>query len=132
MIIVNAEFASDFRYAQFYTEDEFCHYNMFNHHCFDGEVRPDTLCLASTDFQFCFFFNLVCLCVRAQASNTVLKSFLKEHNGEKVVLVADPPFGGLVRPLARSFSLISQTWRQLQGSGQFDQPKEQMQSFTGE
>ncbi len=22
----------DFRYSQFYTEDEFCHYNMFNHY----------------------------------------------------------------------------------------------------
>ncbi|NWI04133.1 ZCHC4 protein, partial [Tichodroma muraria] len=27
----------DFRYSQFYTEDEFCHYNMFNHHFFGGE-----------------------------------------------------------------------------------------------
>ncbi|NXW02062.1 ZCHC4 protein, partial [Fregetta grallaria] len=30
----------DFRYSQFYTEDEFCHYNMFNHYFFGGEVRP--------------------------------------------------------------------------------------------
>lgn len=35
-----------FRYAQFYSQDEFCHYNMFNHHCFDGEVRPDASCFA--------------------------------------------------------------------------------------
>ncbi|XP_075890019.1 rRNA N(6)-adenosine-methyltransferase ZCCHC4 [Nelusetta ayraudi] len=77
----------DFRYAQFYSQDEFCHYNMFNHHFFDGE-----------------------------ASSSVLQAFLKEHDGEKVVMVADPPFGGLVKPLAKSFSLISQTWRQLQNS----------------
>lgn len=70
VIIVNAEFASDFRYAQFYTEDEFCHYNMFNHHCFDGEVRPDTLCLASTDFQFCFVFLTWCVCVCARRPPT--------------------------------------------------------------
>ncbi|XP_061778461.1 rRNA N6-adenosine-methyltransferase ZCCHC4-like [Nerophis ophidion] len=28
----------DFRYAQFYSQDEFCHYNMFNHHFFDSEA----------------------------------------------------------------------------------------------
>ncbi|XP_028285367.1 rRNA N(6)-adenosine-methyltransferase ZCCHC4 [Parambassis ranga] len=74
----------DFRYAQFYSQDEFCHYNMFNHHFFGGE-----------------------------APSTILKAFL---TGEKVVMVADPPFGGLVKPLANSFSLISQTWRKLQSS----------------
>ncbi|XP_029382318.1 rRNA N(6)-adenosine-methyltransferase ZCCHC4 isoform X2 [Echeneis naucrates] len=78
----------DFRYAQFYSQDEFCHYNMFNHHFFVGE-----------------------------ASSAVLQSFLSESDGEKVVMVADPPFGGLVKPLANSFSLISQTWGKLQNSG---------------
>ncbi|XP_025028902.1 zinc finger CCHC domain-containing protein 4 isoform X1 [Python bivittatus] len=29
----------DFRYSQFYPEEEFCHYNMFNHYFFAGEVR---------------------------------------------------------------------------------------------
>ncbi|MED6281644.1 rRNA N6-adenosine-methyltransferase zcchc4 [Characodon lateralis] len=33
------------------------------------------------------------------------------------MMVVDPPFGGLVKPLANSFSLISQTWRKLQNSG---------------
>lgn len=28
-----------YRYSQFYMEDSFCHYNMFNHHFFDGKVR---------------------------------------------------------------------------------------------
>uniref|UniRef100_A0A667YWM5 rRNA N(6)-adenosine-methyltransferase ZCCHC4 n=1 Tax=Myripristis murdjan TaxID=586833 RepID=A0A667YWM5_9TELE len=68
----------DFRYAQFYGQDEFCHYNMFNHHFFEGE-----------------------------ASSAVLQAFLSESDGKKVVMVADPPFGGLVKPLASSFSLIS-------------------------
>ncbi|XP_038132377.1 rRNA N6-adenosine-methyltransferase ZCCHC4 [Cyprinodon tularosa] len=72
----------DYRYAQFYAQDQFCHYNMFNHHFFGG-----------------------------QASRTVLENFLEEVPGQKVVMVADPPFGGLVRPLANSFSLISQMWR---------------------
>lgn len=78
----------DFRYGQFYSQEEFCHYNMFNHHFFGGE-----------------------------ASKSVLQSFLSESDGDKVVLVADPPFGGLVKPLANSFSLISQTWSSLQSSG---------------
>ncbi|XP_028704209.2 rRNA N(6)-adenosine-methyltransferase ZCCHC4 isoform X4 [Macaca mulatta] len=29
------------RYSQFYMEDSFCHYNMFNHHFFDGKVDYD-------------------------------------------------------------------------------------------
>ncbi|XP_069015204.1 rRNA N6-adenosine-methyltransferase ZCCHC4 [Embiotoca jacksoni] len=77
----------DFRYGQFYSQDEYCHYNMFNHHFFGGE-----------------------------ASSAVLETFLRETGGEKAVMVADPPFGGLVKPLANSFSLISQTWRTLQSS----------------
>ncbi|XP_068164429.1 rRNA N6-adenosine-methyltransferase ZCCHC4 isoform X2 [Antennarius striatus] len=77
----------DFRYAQFYSREEFCHYNMFNHHFFDGG-----------------------------ASGPVLQAFLTESDGEKVVMVADPPFGGLVKPLANSFSLISRTWKKLQSS----------------
>ncbi|KAL6118944.1 zcchc4 [Pungitius sinensis] len=77
----------DFRYSQFYSKNEFCHYNMFNHHFFDGEV-----------------------------SGAVLQAFLTESKGHKVVMVADPPFGGLVTPLANSFSLISQEWRKLQSS----------------
>uniref|UniRef100_A0A8C6SXP7 Zinc finger, CCHC domain containing 4 n=1 Tax=Neogobius melanostomus TaxID=47308 RepID=A0A8C6SXP7_9GOBI len=71
----------DFRYAQFYSQGEFCHYNMFNHHFFGGE-----------------------------AAKKVLQSFLSESDGDKVVMVADPPFGGLVKPLANSFSLISHVW----------------------
>merc|ERR1719357_1913406 len=33
----------DFRYAQFYSQDEFCHYNMFNHHFFNGEASSAVL-----------------------------------------------------------------------------------------
>ncbi|XP_010778915.1 zinc finger CCHC domain-containing protein 4-like [Notothenia coriiceps] len=60
---------------------------MFNHHFFDGK-----------------------------ASSAVLQAFLTESEGGKLVMVADPPFGGLVKPLANSFSLLSQTWRKLQSS----------------
>ncbi|XP_028330590.1 rRNA N(6)-adenosine-methyltransferase ZCCHC4 isoform X2 [Gouania willdenowi] len=75
----------DYRYAQFYKQEEFCHYNMFNHHFFNGE-----------------------------SSSAVLQAFLTESQEERVVMVADPPFGGLVKPLAHSFTLMSQTWRKLQ------------------
>lgn len=54
-----------------------------------------------------------------QVSGAELQAFLTESEGQKVVMVADPPFGGLVTPLAKSFSLISQTWRKLQHSGEF-------------
>ncbi|TNN26889.1 Zinc finger CCHC domain-containing protein 4 [Liparis tanakae] len=50
-------------YAQFYKQDEFCHYNMFNHHFFDGE-----------------------------ASGAVLQAFLAQGDGQKAVMVSDPPF----------------------------------------
>ncbi|XP_067224854.1 rRNA N6-adenosine-methyltransferase ZCCHC4 isoform X2 [Chanodichthys erythropterus] len=70
------------RYCQFFGQNEFCHYNMFNHHFFDNEE-------AVTFFQ----------------------SFLREEGGAKVVMVTDPPFGGLVKPLANSFSQMSMTWK---------------------
>ncbi|XP_062859679.1 rRNA N6-adenosine-methyltransferase ZCCHC4 isoform X2 [Trichomycterus rosablanca] len=72
----------DFRYSQFYEQDEFCHYNMFNHHFFNGEDAAK-----------------------------VFRDFL---SGSKVVMVADPPFGGLVKLLGHTFSKISETWRALQ------------------
>ncbi|XP_023681231.1 rRNA N6-adenosine-methyltransferase ZCCHC4 isoform X1 [Paramormyrops kingsleyae] len=78
----------DFRYAQFYSEDEFCHYNMFNHHFFNGKT-----------------------------ARGVLNAFLREVGGAKVVMVTDPPFGGLVKPLAHSFSQIFDAWKALNPSG---------------
>ncbi|KAK1794204.1 hypothetical protein P4O66_011105 [Electrophorus voltai] len=75
----------DFRYSQFYGQDEFCHYNMFNHHFFNGKA------------------------------SRVFLDFLTE-GGAKTVMVADPPFGGLVKLLGDTFSKISETWRKLQGT----------------
>lgn len=53
-----------------------------------------------------------------QAPRELLQTFLTESEGGKAVMVADPPFGGLVKPLANSFTLISQMWRKAQNSGQ--------------
>ncbi|KAM9330372.1 rRNA N(6)-adenosine-methyltransferase ZCCHC4 [Gastrophryne carolinensis] len=72
----------DFRYSQFYNKDEFCHYNMFNHHFFSGKA-PLSVC----------------------------QQFLQEDDGEGVIMVTDPPFGGLVEPLAFSFKKMSKMWR---------------------
>lgn len=57
--------------------------------------------------------RLVCV----QASRTLLQTFLMETQGRRAAMVVDPPFGGLVKPLANTFSLISQMWRQTQHSG---------------
>uniref|UniRef100_A0A6I8SY97 Uncharacterized protein n=1 Tax=Xenopus tropicalis TaxID=8364 RepID=A0A6I8SY97_XENTR len=65
------------RYSQFYWEEEFCHYNMFNHHFFGGE-----------------------------AAKMVCQKFLQEEDGKAALLVTDPPFGGLVEPLAFSFKRL--------------------------
>ncbi|XP_056411797.1 rRNA N6-adenosine-methyltransferase ZCCHC4 isoform X2 [Hyla sarda] len=72
----------DFRYSQFYGQDEFCHYNMFNHHFFGGE-----------------------------AARSICQKFLQEDDGQGVIMVTDPPFGGLVEPLAFSFKRMSDLWR---------------------
>ncbi|XP_053560057.1 rRNA N6-adenosine-methyltransferase ZCCHC4 [Bombina bombina] len=72
----------DFRYSQFYNEEEFCHYNMFNHHFFGGEEAQD-----------------------------ICRKFLQKDDGEGVLLVTDPPFGGLVEPLAFSFKRLREMWK---------------------
>ncbi|XP_003773389.1 rRNA N6-adenosine-methyltransferase ZCCHC4 [Sarcophilus harrisii] len=71
----------DFRYSQFYTEESFCHYNMFNHHFFDGKAG----------FETC-------------------RKFLQEDKGVGLILVTDPPFGGLVEPLAVTFRKFMDMW----------------------
>ncbi|XP_043918099.1 rRNA N6-adenosine-methyltransferase ZCCHC4 [Protopterus annectens] len=73
----------DFRYSQFYSEDEFVHYNMFNHYFFGGE-----------------------------AAREVCATFLHQNSGQEVIIVTDPPFGGLVEPLAYSFKKMSAMWKQ--------------------
>ncbi|KAM3831882.1 rRNA N(6)-adenosine-methyltransferase ZCCHC4 [Vipera latastei] len=78
----------DFRYSQFYPQEEFCHYNMFNHYFFAGE-----------------------------AASRICEEFLQEDQGRQVVLVADPPFGGLVEALASSFQKLMAMWSSVGGAG---------------
>ncbi|XP_045429554.1 rRNA N6-adenosine-methyltransferase ZCCHC4 isoform X2 [Pipistrellus kuhlii] len=83
----------DFRYSQFYMEDSFCRYNMFNHHFFDGEAALE-----------------------------VCRTFLQEDKGEGVIMVTDPPFGGLVEPLAVTFKKLIAMWKK--GQSQDNNHKE--------
>ncbi|XP_015682619.2 rRNA N6-adenosine-methyltransferase ZCCHC4 [Protobothrops mucrosquamatus] len=47
----------DFRYSQFYPQEDFCHYNMFNHYFFAGEVSTtQVLCSASKDLPILWIF----------------------------------------------------------------------------
>jgi len=41
--VINLFFFWPLRYCQFFGQDEFCHYNMFNHHFFDDEVKTNLL-----------------------------------------------------------------------------------------
>ncbi|XP_068925102.1 rRNA N6-adenosine-methyltransferase ZCCHC4 isoform X4 [Petaurus breviceps papuanus] len=75
----------DFRYSQFYTEETFCHYNMFNHHFFDGKAALE-----------------------------ICRKFLQEDKGVGLILVTDPPFGGLVESLAVTFRKLMDMWREEQ------------------
>nr|XP_009671621.1 PREDICTED: zinc finger CCHC domain-containing protein 4 isoform X3 [Struthio camelus australis] len=78
----------DFRYSQFYTEDEFCHYNMFNHYFFGGEAAHETC-----------------------------RQFFYQDKDEKVIMVTDPPFGGLVEALASSFKKLMAMWKETNKEG---------------
>ncbi|XP_036620539.1 rRNA N6-adenosine-methyltransferase ZCCHC4 isoform X2 [Trichosurus vulpecula] len=73
------------RYSQFYTEESFCHYNMFNHHFFDGKAALE-----------------------------ICRKFLQADKGVRLILVTDPPFGGLVEPLAVTFRKFMDMWREEQ------------------
>ncbi|XP_074085785.1 rRNA N(6)-adenosine-methyltransferase ZCCHC4 isoform X3 [Macrotis lagotis] len=73
----------DFRYSQFYTEESFCHYNMFNHHFFDGKAALESC-----------------------------RKFLQEDKDLGLILVTDPPFGGLVEPLTVTFKKFMEMWKE--------------------
>lgn len=73
----------DHRYGQFNPPDSFCRYNMFNHYFLDGD-----------------------------SSQEVFDSFLHRNHGDGIVMVTDPPFGGLVEVLASGVTWIMKRWQQ--------------------
>ncbi|XP_070541295.1 rRNA N(6)-adenosine-methyltransferase ZCCHC4-like [Ptychodera flava] len=73
----------DHRYYQFYSPEHFSRYNMFNHYFFDGEGCQKNC-----------------------------QEFLNRDGGEGVVMVTDPPFGGLVEVLAFTVKRIMGWWKE--------------------
>lgn len=67
---------------QFLEPDSFCHYNLFNNHFFGGK-----------------------------SSKKVMKQFLSENADEKVVILLDPPFGGLVDAISYTLEKINKWWQ---------------------
>ena len=66
---------------QFYSSKSFCHYNMFNHYFFRG----------------------------AEACSAY-KKFLSHTTAEEIILVMDPPFGGLVEVIIHTIRRIMADW----------------------
>lgn len=62
------------------------------------------------------FIYLFFLCL-FQAALEVCRTFLQEDKGEGVVMVADPPFGGLVEPLAVTFKKLIAMWKEGHSQG---------------
>jgi len=63
--------------GQFYAKEKFLQYNMFNNYFFNTVRGPDRL-----------------------------REFVCDGEADKVLLVCDPPFGGLVNVLAKNFKDI--------------------------
>ncbi|XP_072025836.1 rRNA N(6)-adenosine-methyltransferase ZCCHC4-like [Amphiura filiformis] len=74
----------DHRYGQFYPPDLFCRYNMCNHYFMDGDESQD-----------------------------VFRKFLNNDEDDDIVMVTDPPFGGLVEVIAFGVKWIMETWKQI-------------------
>lgn len=64
-----------------------------------------------------------------QDSQQVLKSFLRESAEEHVVLVMDPPFGGLVEVLANTVKQIWAIWKEV-NQGQLMQKRSPVGTCT--
>lgn len=77
----------DERLSQFHAASNFCRYNMFNHHFFEND----------TDYE-------------------VYLKFMQCDANENLILIMDPPFGGLVEVLANNYLKISAQWKELNNS----------------
>ncbi|XP_041360423.1 rRNA N6-adenosine-methyltransferase ZCCHC4-like [Gigantopelta aegis] len=67
----------DQRFEQFYEPHEFCRYNMFNHHFFGGQEDRD-----------------------------LFDKFVAEGKDGKIVILIDPPFGGMVEALGNTLRML--------------------------
>lgn len=69
---------------QFFDPEIFCRYNVFNNHFFGGKPSRKTL-----------------------------KQFLSENDNDKIAILLDPPFGGLVDAIAYTFGKINNLWQSI-------------------
>lgn len=72
----------DHRYMQFFDPEQFCQYNLFNNHFFNGK-----------------------------ASKAKLYEFITESNEGKVAVLLDPPFGGLIDAISFSLKKLNKYWQ---------------------
>lgn len=61
------------------------------------------------EINLCFF----------QAARETCRKFLYQDNGERVIMVTDPPFGGLVEALASSFKKLMAMWKETEEEGTY-------------
>ncbi|CAG9817666.1 unnamed protein product [Phaedon cochleariae] len=73
----------DKRFHSFFGPQQYCWYNMFNHHFFFEEARD------------------------------VFRNFLQNNNGKNIMLVTDPPFGGRTELIANTLNTINEEYKKL-------------------
>lgn len=54
-----------------------------------------------------------------QAAHETCRKFLHQDNGERLIMVTDPPFGGLVEALASSFKKLMAMWKETEKEGAY-------------
>lgn len=74
------------RYHHFYKPQEFCWYNLFNHHFFISDAKKN------------------------------YSDFLKQDNGENSVILIDPPFGGRTEPISQTLDKINSDSKKINDS----------------
>lgn len=52
-----------------------------------------------------------------EAAHETCRKFLHQDNGERLIMVTDPPFGGLVEALASSFKKLMAMWKETEKEG---------------
>ena len=72
----------DDRYKQFYSSKKFLKYNLFNNYFFD-EIK----------------------------GQKTFHKFIEDSAKESIILIVDPPFGGLIEAMAKTIEKISEIWR---------------------
>ncbi|KAF7273449.1 hypothetical protein GWI33_013841 [Rhynchophorus ferrugineus] len=94
------------------------------HEYISSECNDITSILLDIDSRFHTFFGPLQFCWFNSFNNyfffkegqQVFNDFLKSTNGENTVLITDPPFGGRIEPLVRTFKTISKNYANINGN----------------